>query len=388
MCGIVTKIWHKPIDSKDAIENILEMYTQQRSRGTDGFGFMVIKKNLEIARYRATTEQGITKMLKDLDGDILGIIFHHRFPTSTANLVNCAHPIKVNHKDLKYDYYAIHNGVIYNCDDIKDKHDELGYKYETQYTEKTAYQFIKGKTKNWETQEVEYYNDSEAIAVEAARYLENKIDVFKPTGSYAVVMLQVDKETKRAVTVHYFRNTSSPLIMDKQGILCLRSEKRQAGFVYDTNTYATSDSVVPFDISTLDLKTGKTTTKEIKLPPYTQPKTTTIYNHTTGTTGGVVSEYEHEEDYGYDRRYNSSDYENDKNELAYQKWIESPLSKQENTCNPDLELYSEICEEIDMLYDDLEGERDSQARDQIQKRINSLMADKEVYAQILDIKDL
>jgi len=42
------------------------------------------------------------------------IIAHHRYPTSTKNLINQTHPIQVSNELLEHDYLVIHNGVITN----------------------------------------------------------------------------------------------------------------------------------------------------------------------------------------------------------------------------------------------------------------------------------
>lgn len=364
MCGIVTKIWHKPINSQDAFNDIINMFDNQRSRGTQGMGFVAINDDLTVKRYRSATEDGLMENIEKIKGNLMGVMFHHRYPTSTINIENCAHPIYVSHKELKNDYYVIHNGVISGCDEIKKKHNELGYVYETEYQTTNEYMFKRGKVKKWTSQEESAYNDSETLAIETARYLEGKTTVLKLTGSYAVVVLEVSKETKKATKMHYFRNAQNPLINDGTGFLCLRSVGKNAvKYNAETKTWSghqggiTSDSINAFTLNTVDLTTKRQSVKP--LATYAVP-TYPSYGRNT---------------FGFHDRYDDW-YDNDK--------IYAGTDSQAKI-DSDMVTLAELNEQIDELQDELEEEKDPYARRIIQEELNRVIEERHIYTKVLGL---
>lgn len=200
MCGIC---FIKRIDGKPASKLVERRYQNQKERGSEGFGYVSIK-NGHVENYRrCETEKGIIKRLEAENAE--EVLFHHRFPTSTPNFKQSAHPIKVSNAILKYDYYFVHNGIISNDDELKEKHNRLGFKYTTEIEQKYR---SEGNTIFQTTM----WNDSESLAIEFALDIEhgkNGIETVK--GSIAFIALQVDKKTKKIVRMFYGRNAGNPL---------------------------------------------------------------------------------------------------------------------------------------------------------------------------------
>lgn len=200
MCGIA---YVRRLDGRSPERQIIKRYNKQKSRGSEGFGFITLKEG-RITKYaRAATEAKILEDLKDQPAD--EIIFHHRFPTSTPNFAEAAHPIFVSHPTLKYDYYLIHNGIITNDAELKRDHEERGFRYNT---ELTCQWKNTGKTINSYRQ----WNDSEALAIELALTLESgKTSLEQVKGTVAFICLQTKKNSARATKLFYGRNYGSPL---------------------------------------------------------------------------------------------------------------------------------------------------------------------------------
>jgi predicted glutamine amidotransferase len=124
------------------------------------------------------------------------IMLHHRMPTSSENKISQTHPILVNNGSLKHKYLVVHNGVINNEDEMREKHmNQLGFVYTTDRTTDT------GK---------EEFNDSEALAIEVARFVEKQTSKIESIGSAAFIAYEIDKKTNKLLNVHFCRN-SSPL---------------------------------------------------------------------------------------------------------------------------------------------------------------------------------
>lgn len=212
MCGIVAKIKRQINDSQTSQE-IMAMFELQKNRGLRGVGF--ISFDDELTDYQRRQEvKDIEKVLET--NPARSIIFHHRMPTSTANYSDCAHPIMVSHKELKYDYYLIHNGVISNDAILRDEHLALGYEYIT-----TVTTTIQTKNNKWADYE---WNDSEALAIDVARFIEGKQDEIKSRGSIAFITAQVNKKTGKVLRIYFGRNTSPLDILYTTESLTLRSE--------------------------------------------------------------------------------------------------------------------------------------------------------------------
>lgn len=246
MCGIV---YAKRNDSKPVQKSLLKRYRNQSKRGTSGFGYIAVKDGRVTGVKRSTTENAITKMLRDEDSD--EILFHHRLPTSTPNLRDCSHPIVVKNDLLKYDYYFVHNGVISNEDKLRADHEDLGFEYTTIVEKITTV-----RTQN-ETNEVieEYFNDSEAAAIDLALTLEGVQTEMQARGSIAFICLQTDKEGN-IINIFYGRNTGNPLVVERDKgskLFFLKSEGHGHTLDPDKVVQVCYDSG---DVHVIDMKVG------------------------------------------------------------------------------------------------------------------------------------
>ena len=129
MCGIVAGFSKK---GKRISKSIMKRYLAQKHRGSQGFGYVMYYKDGKggsISVGRSIDEAGIRTQIMNENSSIG--LFHHRLPTSTPNVEEATHPIFVSNEELDYDYFVVHNGVIRNADELKKKHEDLGYEYTT-----------------------------------------------------------------------------------------------------------------------------------------------------------------------------------------------------------------------------------------------------------------
>ena len=176
MCGLVTVLSKK---NKPAGQYAFELYQKQATRGKDGYGYLAIQDGHIVNVARAKTETVIRSMLMKEKADF--IMFHHRLPTSTDNTIGTTHPMFVSHKELEFDYYFAHNGVITNAIYLKGKHDKLGYKYLTEHKIIEVAEYTHGHDPEYLSTPVTKFNDSETLAIELARYIEGKSDTIETT---------------------------------------------------------------------------------------------------------------------------------------------------------------------------------------------------------------
>ena len=206
MCGILGAINFDENKAKAANNDILNMFQDQRTRGTEGFGIVMIQANGDYAIKRSTNE---IKAVVDLYMEEAAMIFmHHRAPTSTENKINQTHPILVDNKLLEFKYLVIHNGIIHNDNRIKLEHEKEGFVYTTECMEGT----------------VKKFNDSETLAIEVAKFIENKTKEIAATGSASFIALQIVKETNKVDKVFFGRNTNPLKLGMSRGKIRLSSE--------------------------------------------------------------------------------------------------------------------------------------------------------------------
>jgi len=201
MCGII----FAKRKSKRVSNIIQEAYLKQKSRGSEGFGYIAV--DYGVARIeRATEEKDILRMLSQETAP--EIMFHHRKPTSTDNLIFATHPIVVSNKGLKYDYMVIHNGVIQTPSLARDRHKKIGFEYTTEH--------IVGKSVTHLGQvflldQHTKFNDSESLAIELALFEEGVITDINVAGTIAFMMYQIEKGTNRVIKRIWGHNTGNPL---------------------------------------------------------------------------------------------------------------------------------------------------------------------------------
>ena len=188
MCGLVGWLSKNQSVSTERVKNyVVDQYEDQQSRGTKGYGLLEIKEDGYIDVKRATTE---AKMLLDAYmSKVRHLLLHHRSPTSTENFIDQTHPIEVEHDELKHLWYVMHNGCIHNANELKKKHEALGYVYLTE--NKVQYTNYVGSK----------FNDSESLAIELARFIEEvgeegKPPVMNTRGGFAFIAVAANKKGK------------------------------------------------------------------------------------------------------------------------------------------------------------------------------------------------
>lgn len=197
MCGIVVK---RNFDGTPVNEAIFDQYFAQRARGIEGFGLF---DGEYLNMVKSVTEEKILKWLSKYDSDF--IMFHHRFPTSTANVKRAAHPISTKDYFGDTQYIMVHNGMIRNDDKLFEKHAELGIPYSTWLDDLS-------------------FNDSECLLWELALTLEGKQPKVETRGYLAFVMLKL---VKGELTTMYFGRDGAPLhLFRDNGTIELSSEGR------------------------------------------------------------------------------------------------------------------------------------------------------------------
>ncbi len=252
MCGIVYVHGDKPVAKR-----VIKKYTKQRNRGNEGFGFVTFSNGIikNYKRYQNETET--LKALKSIEDT--HILFHHRYPTSTENVVETAHPIKVSHPELLHDYYVVHNGVISNPGTLKTQHERLGYKYTTEL--KLQYIAANGTVYKGDTQ----FNDTESLAIELARNIELGTPIMA-TGSAAFIVLQVKKNGKKVHRLIYGTNGGNPLMVNRTDTRSISISSEGGG-----------EAVRPMIMYMLDISSNVLTSSLLDMPGYINRATTVGY---------------------------------------------------------------------------------------------------------------
>lgn len=243
MCGIV---YVKRLDGKQAAKSVIKRYNKQKDRGIDGFGYIALNgKDKPGELYRATNEKDIlTTLEKEKAPEIM---FHHRTPTSTPNLKDLNHPIRISLPDSEYLYWLVHNGIITNDDELKKKHDKLGIDYST-ICEKIT------KTLT-ETITTSYFNDSETFGIEFVLTIEKRQKENEARGNTAFILLQTDKQGK-PINLYYGRNNGNPLkYYQQKELIAITSEgqgsllEKEMLYCYNYKTEKTEKTKMSFGIA-------------------------------------------------------------------------------------------------------------------------------------------
>lgn len=206
MCGL---LYTKRLDGKSAKKTTFKRYQKQKTRGTDGYGAVLLDNDgLILSTARAQTEKELLEKIRELDGSQM--LFHHRYPTSTPNFIESTHPIIVSHDSLNYDYQVIHNGVITNDEQLKKEHNKLGFNYTTEI--RTDY------VTSVKTYSDFSFNDSEAFAVDLARAIETGGEM-QSRGAIAFIVLVCEKKSEKVKGVLFGRNEGNPLYLTKDKVI-------------------------------------------------------------------------------------------------------------------------------------------------------------------------
>ncbi len=199
MCGIVAG-FNINQNKNPVNEDIATIYEDQFHRGIKGFGTIFINENKSFNLKRATEPIKFMVQLLQPSNKTTGIIAHHRFPSSSENKISQTHPILVSNKELKYDYLVIHNGGIANDKWRKVEQEKLGYEYTT----------ARITDKNFPE-----HNDSEALAIDLARFIEQKDKTIPAVGTAAFIAIAISKKTTKINRIFFGRNSGNPLNLAK-----------------------------------------------------------------------------------------------------------------------------------------------------------------------------
>lgn len=329
MCGIIHV--KKTNRSESAKKLVLKRFDKQKSRGTQGFGYVEIKNGVVIAETRTQTETEIRKKLEKSTAD--EILFHHRYPTSTPNIVESTHPIKVSHESLQYDYYVVHNGMISNDDTLRDAHILQGFEYTTDIKK----QWI-AKGNVYETM---LWNDSESVSIDIAQAIETGKDMTSK-GSIAIIALQYDKKTQKAIALYYGHNSGNPLKVEN-----------------DKNFFAlSSETGKDTKIDTLyryDYKTNVISSEPKKIGDYY----TTSYSYDYGDYGDYnkgITTYD-KETKKYTKEYDENDFELDDVMDDYQEIIDLQEEIKNAKDSGDEELAGQLEQDLETFIDEMDEKR-------------------------------
>lgn len=236
MCGI---LFGASKDKTPVNGFIIDQFEDQHTRGTKGFG--IIDVDMNTKKYTVSRATEPAKFMYDLHKrESACMIAHHRTPTSSPNYLGQTHPILVDNGSLKHKYLVIHNGCISNDDELKKEHEALGFQYTTDITMVDA----------WKREESKF-NDTESLAIEVARFIEEETKEIGTTGSVAFIAVQIDKSTDTVKNIFFGRNEGSPLNMSfTRGKIRISSEGE-------------GDTVTPFKLYSWDLKSKKLKKKEM-----------------------------------------------------------------------------------------------------------------------------
>lgn len=210
MCGLIGVF--STNEKTRANQIATNIYQDQFKRGSQGYGIIKINKSHKYEIKRSTEP---FRFYYDLDkSNTNNIVVHHRNPTATPNLLSQTHPIFVTNDLLDKDYLIVHNGVVTDCNTLKEKHTKLGFFYTTN---------IWMQEKN-EKPEIKF-NDSESFAIEMALQLENKNPKLELPYSYAFIGIAINKKTQIVEKVIFGHSGLNPLKMaNNQHQLIISSE--------------------------------------------------------------------------------------------------------------------------------------------------------------------
>ena len=126
MCGILAYL-----GSNDAFSFILEGLSLLQNRGYDSAGICTMSSSLLLHKFASRSDKTGIELLKEMDalhaGHTIGI-GHTRWATHGPKTDQNAHP----HLDSKEQFAVVHNGIIENYMEIKERLLSLGYIFHSQ----------------------------------------------------------------------------------------------------------------------------------------------------------------------------------------------------------------------------------------------------------------
>jgi len=186
MCGIIGYI-----SKKDVVPVIISGLRRLEYRGYDSCGFSVCNERGENQILKTTKRvNDLEKNAKDMNFNATYGIGHSRWAThGFANELN-AHP----HWDCKKEIFVVHNGIIENYKQIKQKLIERGHKFisetDTEVLPHLIEEFFKGNLEEAVHKALKYVKGAYAIAVISTKDI-NKIVIAKKSSP---LVFSVDDE--------------------------------------------------------------------------------------------------------------------------------------------------------------------------------------------------
>lgn len=238
---------------------VLQQYKKQRSRGTEGFGIFDGQENNMV---HEAHEDKIMRWLKRYKSDIL--MFHHRNPTSTINVKRACHPFSTKDFFGDTEYVLIHNGYIWNADDLFVEHSERGINYQSLLEDLT-------------------FNDSEALLWDFALYMEGHQLEMEARGGIAFICMKLVKG--KLVNLYFDRNTNPLRMKHNKNGLFLSSEGK-------------GQSTTPDLLYKYEYETDKLTTTSLPLENYSKSRTAWKYSSVEGSPDDTYSNHI-DKNYGY-----------------------------------------------------------------------------------------
>jgi len=238
------------MDGSSVANAVLTQFDKQRARGTQGFGVFDVAHN---KIFRAAKEDEILEYL--VNHDTSHLLFHHRFPTSTINVAQAAHPIRTKRYFGDTEYVLVHNGIIRNPNELFVKHSELGIQYHTMLKDLT-------------------FNDSESLLWDFALTMQGKQEEMQTRGDMAFICMEMYKGKLKKM--HFGRNGRSLMVFKDKTTIELSSEGR--GILVPMNM-----------LNTYDFKSKMLTMKKMVFDKGYQFQGSPYYSTTKGTDHGYAS---------------------------------------------------------------------------------------------------
>jgi hypothetical protein len=210
---------------------VWKQYKEQDHRGTQGFG--VFDGHFT---HKAAMEKRMRRWFRKPQNESDMILFHHRFPTSTINTKQTAHPFNTSDFFGDVRYVLVHNGVIRNSHELKTKHEAMGIEYQTTMAD--------GK-----------FNDSEALLWDFALTMEKKQEKLQAFGDVAFVCIRL--EAGVPTRMYFGRNYARPLNLWRNPSGVMISSEGEGTEVKEDKLYTYNYQLKrlttkPFEVPTFD----------------------------------------------------------------------------------------------------------------------------------------
>src|SRR3990167_6350676 len=183
MCSIAGHI-----GKKEGLETVLESLKRMEYRGYDSAGVLFFQNNKPVLIKKHGKLANLETMLVSKKSqENLPVIGHTRWATNgMPNEIN-AHP----HYDCKKEIFLVHNGIIENYQELKNKLAKLGHKFKSQTDTEVVAHLLEEKTKKTD--------NFEEVLKKSLREI---------IGAYAFAIVNIKEPDKI-----YFVRLGSPLVI-------------------------------------------------------------------------------------------------------------------------------------------------------------------------------